>query len=46
MKAAWVIITIVQMSPSENMNVELSGSGQEDEEEVGKAWRLLWGEQQ
>lgn len=42
MKAAWVIVTIVQMSPSENMNMELSGREQEDEDEIGKAWRLLW----
>lgn len=42
MKAAWVIVTIVRMSPSENMNMELSGRGQEDEDEIGKTWRLLW----
>lgn len=42
MKAAWVMVTVVQMSPSENMNMELPGRGQEDEDETGKTWRLLW----
>ena len=37
-----MIVTVVQMSPSENMNMELSGRGQEDEDEIGKTWRLLW----
>ena len=37
-----MIVTIVRMSPSENMNMELSGRGQEDEDEIGKTWRLLW----
>lgn len=36
------MVTVVQMSPSENMNMELSGRGQEDEDETGKTWRLLW----
>ena len=42
MKAAWVMVTVVQMSPSENMNMELPGRGQEDEDETRKTWRLLW----
>lgn len=42
MKAASVIVTVVQMSLNESMNKELLGRGQVDEDEIGKTCRLLW----